>query len=71
MFENETEVVESLLATDEEFRDMYQRHQNLKSQVRDADLGVLPLDQLTVERMKKEKLMLKDKMAVKLKQAQA
>lgn len=69
MFEDQTGVVETLLATDPEFRELYDKHQGLKSQVRDADLGVLPLDQLTVERMKKEKLLLKDKMAVRLKQA--
>lgn len=68
MFEDQTEVVNNLLAKDPEFREMFEKHQNLKSQVRDADLGVLPLDQLTVERMKKEKLLLKDKMAEKLKQ---
>jgi uncharacterized protein YdcH (DUF465 family) len=42
---------------------MYDQHRELKSKVHDASIGVTPLDGFSVERMKKEKLLLKDQMA--------
>ncbi|HEX4481140.1 MAG TPA: YdcH family protein [Rudaea sp.] len=62
MFENQQQDVESLIKSDQEFRSLYQRHQELDSKVRDAELGVLPLDDTTLHNMKKEKLWAKDKL---------
>jgi uncharacterized protein len=62
MFENQQQDVESLIKDDHEFRSLYQRHQELDSKVRDAELGVLPLDDTTLHNMKKEKLWAKDKL---------
>ena len=62
MFENQQNDVESLIKSDREFRSLYQRHQELDSKLRDADLGVLPLDDTTLHNMKKEKLWAKDKL---------
>ena len=63
MFENQQkEDVDALIKSDSEFRSLYQRHQELDSKVRDAELGVLPMDDTTLHNMKKEKLWAKDKL---------
>lgn len=64
MFENEQKDVEVLIKSDAEFRSLYQRHKELDSKVRDAELGVLPMDDLTLHNMKKEKLRAKDKLTI-------
>ena len=48
MFENQQKDVEVLIKSDSEFRSLYQRHQELDSKVRDAELGVLPMDDTTL-----------------------
>lgn len=54
--------VEALLKSNSEFRQLFRRHQELDKQVLDAELGVLPLDDTTLARMKKEKLFAKDRL---------
>ena len=63
MFEYDKEPVEELLATDSAFRKLYEEHQELKEKVHEAEIGTLPLDDFTIAQLKKEKLLLKDKMA--------
>jgi uncharacterized protein YdcH (DUF465 family) len=63
MFENLSgNEVEALLESDSEFRELFRRHQELDRQVLDAELGVLPLDDVTLVKMKKEKLHAKDRL---------
>ena len=62
MFENQQQDVEVLINSDSEFRSLYKRHKELDSKVRDAELGVLPMDETTLHNMKKEKLWAKDKL---------
>jgi uncharacterized protein YdcH (DUF465 family) len=63
MFENQSgSEVEALLESDGEFRQLFRRHQELDKQVLDAELGVLPLDDITLVKMKKEKLHAKDRL---------
>lgn len=63
MFENQAgSEVEALLQSDEEFRALFRRHQELDKQVLDAELGVLPLDDISLVKMKKEKLLAKDRL---------
>lgn len=63
MFEQkQKEEVDALMQTNAEFRSLYYRHQELDSKVRDAELGVLPMDDVTLLNMKKEKLHAKDKL---------
>lgn len=60
MFENQQrDDVEALMKADAEFRRLYQRHKQLDSKVHDADIGVLPIDDVTLSSMKKEKLLAK------------
>ena len=54
--------IEALLRNDNEFRQLYQRHRELDKQVLDAELGVLPMDDATLAKMKKEKLFAKDRL---------
>ena len=60
MFEQNEKEVEALMQNNTEFRMLYQRHKELDSKVRDAELGVLPIDDITLHNMKKEKLRAKD-----------
>jgi uncharacterized protein YdcH (DUF465 family) len=62
MFENQQKEVEALMQSNAEFRSLYLRHRELDKQVHDAEIGVLPLDDATLVRMKKEKLWAKDKL---------
>jgi uncharacterized protein YdcH (DUF465 family) len=68
MFEYDQDIVEVLLNENEQFQALYKEHNTLKAKVRDAELGVLPLDALSLGTMKKEKLLAKDKMAVMIEQ---
>jgi len=63
MFEFEQPIVNSLLAEDDGFRRLYEKHNELKEQIQEAHLGTLPLDDFSVEKLKKQKLLLKDQMA--------
>ena len=64
MFEHDQAIVHQLLAENPDFKTLYNKHQELNDTVDKAARGVLPLDDLTLENMKKEKLMVKDKMAL-------
>jgi uncharacterized protein len=67
MFEYEQSVVDTLLTEDDGFRRLYDKHNELKQQIHEAHIGTLPLDDFTVEKMKKQKLLLKDQMAAIIK----
>lgn len=62
MFEQNEKEVQALMQSNAEFRSLYHRHKELDSKVRDAELGVLPMDDVTLLIMKKEKLHAKDKL---------
>ncbi len=64
MFEYDQEIVESLLTENDDFKRLYEKHVELKQRVKEANLGTNPLDNYLLEKMKKEKLLLKDRMAV-------
>ncbi len=66
MFEHDSETVDKLLSADYGFRRLYERHQQLKAQVQNANVGVSPVDHFELERLKKEKLLLKDQMAARV-----
>jgi uncharacterized protein YdcH (DUF465 family) len=61
MFEQQQkDHIDAVMKANPEFRRLYQHHQELDSKVRDAELGVLPIDDVTLHNMKKEKLRAKD-----------
>ena len=63
MFSEYQNIVEKLLIEDEKFKAMYEKHRELNKDVDKADVGALPLSDDALHIMKKEKLLLKDKMA--------
>jgi uncharacterized protein YdcH (DUF465 family) len=62
MFEGRQQEVDVLMKSNAEFRSLYLRHKELDKQVLDAELGVRPMDDMTLARMKKEKLHAKDRL---------
>ncbi len=68
MFEYDKQIVTTLLNANEDFQELYKQHNDLKEKVRSAELGVLPVDDITLGTMKKEKLLAKDKMATMIEQ---
>ena len=64
MFEHDQNIVDSLLHENGDFKRLYDKHGELKQRVQDANLGTTPLDNMALEDMKKEKLLLKDRMAM-------
>ena len=51
-----------MMESDISFRQLYYHHQKIEKKVADADLGILPIDDLTLTRMKREKLLAKDQL---------
>jgi uncharacterized protein YdcH (DUF465 family) len=63
MFEGQSQVeLDALIKGNPEFKQLYQRHQELDKKVLDAELGVLPIDDVTLSQMKREKLAAKDRL---------
>ncbi len=63
MFEGQPQTeIDALIKSDPEFKQLYQRHRELDKKVADAELGVLPIDDATLGRMKREKLMAKQRL---------
>lgn len=54
--------IDALIKSNPEFKQLYQRHKDLDKKVMDAELGVLPIDDLTLAKMKREKLAAKDRL---------
>jgi len=63
MFEHRQKKMETLMKENEDFRRIYNRHQELDKRVTAAELGTEPLDDLSLMKLKKEKLWVKDKLA--------
>jgi uncharacterized protein len=63
MFENDQEIVDSLLNKNKDFKRLYDKHSILKNTVKEANEGHVDIDQLSLEELKKTKLNLKDRMS--------
>ena len=63
MFSHQKELLEKLKEENEEFLRVYNRHQELDKRVTDAEVGTAPMDDLALNRLKKEKLWAKDQLA--------
>ena len=63
MFEEQPQQeIDALMRSNPEFKQLYQRHRDLDKRVMDAELGVLPIDDLTLSQLKREKLAAKDRL---------
>ena len=67
MFEFDQDAVDALLVDSAKFRRLYDKYSTLKTQVHDAHAKLVVMDDLKLESLKKEKLQLKDLMAVMIK----
>lgn len=63
MFEYDQHIVNSLLSENNDFKRLYDKYDMLKQRVKEANAGVVPMDGFSLENIKKEKLLLKDRMA--------
>ncbi|MFB3116474.1 MAG: DUF465 domain-containing protein [Gammaproteobacteria bacterium] len=63
MFEYDEEIVGALLKESVEFKRLYDKHSRLKQEVNSANAGDMPIEDMELEGLKKEKLLLKDQMA--------
>jgi uncharacterized protein YdcH (DUF465 family) len=63
MFEYDQDIVKELRDANKRFQRLYQQHSNLKIQIREAETGTRYLDDLSLVRLKRQKLLAKDKMA--------
>ena len=51
MFEGQPQQeIDALMQANPEFQQLYQRHRDLDKKVMDAELGVLPIDDITLAR---------------------
>ncbi|MBB1087951.1 YdcH family protein [Lysobacter sp. SG-8] len=63
MFEEQPQPeIDAMMKANPEFKQLYQRHRLLDKKVNDAELGVLPIDDVTLGQMKREKLAAKDRL---------
>jgi len=62
MFEHRQEKMDSMMKDCEDFRRIYNRHQELDKRVTEAELGTAPMDDLALNQLKKEKLWAKDRL---------
>ena len=63
MFEHRQDVMEKLLKENEDFKRIFNRHQELDKRVEQAELGTAPMEDLALIKLKKEKLWAKDRLA--------
>lgn len=64
MFERQQNKMDQLIKENDDFRRIYDRHQELDKRVTAAELGTAPMEDLALNKLKKEKLWVKDKLAV-------
>jgi len=63
MFESQSqEELDSLVKSNVEFKQLYQRHKELDKKIAAADVGALPIDTTTLNQMKREKLVTKERL---------
>ena len=63
MFEHHQEEMEKLMKENEDFLRIYNRHQELDKKVTAAEFGTAPMEDLALNKLKKEKLWAKDQLA--------
>ncbi|HHW4680950.1 MAG TPA: YdcH family protein [Xylella taiwanensis] len=63
MFEGQPQSeIDALIKANSEFKELYQRHRLLDKKCMDAELGVFPIGDAALSKMKREKLLAKIKL---------
>jgi uncharacterized protein YdcH (DUF465 family) len=63
MFEHHQQEMQKLMKENEDFLRIYNRHQELDKKVTAAEIGTAPMEDLALNKLKKEKLRAKDQLA--------
>ncbi|RFF31187.1 YdcH family protein [Wenzhouxiangella sediminis] len=71
MFESQKDQMEIMLKGNEEFRRLYNHHQQLEKRVVAAENGTAPMEDLALNQLKREKLRTKDQLTRMMEQGQA
>ncbi len=71
MFEHRRDQMETLLKENEEFRKLYNRHQQLEKRVIAAENNTAPMADESLNQLKREKLQAKDQLARMMDQSRA
>ncbi|SAK67109.1 YdcH family protein [Caballeronia ptereochthonis] len=69
MFPEYRDLISRLKTEDAHFSRLFERHNELDHQISNMETGVTPADAFAIESLKKEKLLLKDKIYVVLRKA--
>ncbi|MEE4304388.1 MAG: YdcH family protein [Wenzhouxiangella sp.] len=71
MFESQKDQMEVMLKGNDEFRRLYNHHQQLEKRVVAAENGTAPMEDLALNQLKREKLRTKDQLTRMMEQGQA
>ena len=71
MFEHRQNIMDELMKENEDFLRIYNRHQALDKRVTAAEMGTAPMEDLALNKLKKEKLWAKDQLATLMDSAPA
>ncbi len=71
MFESQKDQMEVMLKGNDEFRRLYNHHQQLEKRVVAAENGTAPMEDLALNQLKREKLRTKDQLSRMMEQGQA
>lgn len=71
MFEHRKDQMEAMLKENEEFRRLFNHHQQLEKRVIAAENGTAAMDDLALNQLKREKLKTKDHLSRLMDQGQA
>jgi uncharacterized protein YdcH (DUF465 family) len=69
MFPEYRDLISRLKTEDTHFSRLFERHNELDHQIANMETGVAPANSFTIESLKKEKLLLKDKLYAVLRKA--
>ncbi|SAL22736.1 hypothetical protein AWB73_01561 [Caballeronia turbans] len=69
MFPEYRDLISRLKTEDAHFSRLFERHNELDHRIDNMETGVTPADSFTIESLKKEKLLLKDKLYAVLRKA--
>jgi uncharacterized protein len=69
MFPEYRDLISRLKIDNAHFARLFERHNQLDHEIKNMESGVTPTDAFAIETLKKEKLLLKDKLYVVLKKA--
>lgn len=71
MFEHHREQMEELLKQNEEFRTLYNDHQQLEKRILAAENNTAPMEDLALNQLKRQKLKIKDQLTRLMEQSLA